>query len=225
MPANAQGAVASPSSPFRAADCANLPFKPRLSLRLLGATHRGAHPALKATLRMPGGGANIASTQVALPHSEFVENAHFKTICTRVQFAASQCPQGSIYGEAEARTPLLEAPLRGPVYLRSSSHVLPDLVMALKGPPSLPIEIDLAGHVDSVNGGLRTTFETVPDAPVTEFTLRMQGAKKGLIVNSTNLCASVNRATAKFTAQNGKAITTHPLMQASCKGHAKHKRG
>jgi hypothetical protein len=122
-----------------------------------------------------------------------------------------------------AKTPLFDQPLEGPVYLRSSNHPLPDLVMALKGPASLPIEIDLDGHVDSANGGLRTTFESVPDAPVEEFTLRMQGGNKGLIVNSTNLCASTNRATARFTGQNGKTATLHPSLRASCKGGTKKK--
>jgi hypothetical protein len=215
--------VANPSSPYQATNCANLSFKPKLSLRLVGGTHRGAHPKLQATLTMPNGGANIGATSVALPHSEFIENAHFKTICTRVQFAAKACPAGSIYGFAVAKSPLLDAPLEGPVYLRSSNHPLPDLVMALKGPASLPIEIDLAGHVDSANGGLRTTFESVPDAPVEEFTLRMQGGKKGLIVNSTNLCASTNRATTKFTGQNGKSATLHPPLQVSCKRQANKK--
>jgi hypothetical protein len=217
------GKTASPTSPFRATDCAKLPFGPKLSLRLFGGTHRGSHPRLKATLRMPAGGANIAGTSVALPHSEFVENAHFKTICTRVQFAAKTCPAGSIYGFAVAKTPLLEEPLQGPVYLRSSTNPLPDLVMALQGPTSMPIEVDLAGRVDSVNGGLRTTFEGVPDAPVSEFTLQMQGGDKGLIVNSTNLCAKPYRAVAKFTAQNGKRTTLHPLMENSCKSKP-HKR-
>jgi len=221
-----EGKVARPTSPFRATDCAVLPFKPKLFLRLFGGTHRGSHPRLKATLRMPEGGANIAGTSVALPRSEFIENAHFKTICTRVQFAAKICPAESIYGFAKARTPLFDEPLEGPVYLRSSSNQLPDLVIALKGPPSMPIEIDLAGRVDSVNGGLRTTFEAVPDAPVSEFTLQMQGGDKGLIVNSTNLCAKPNRALAKFTGQNGKVATLHPLMQNSCKkaGKGRHKR-
>jgi hypothetical protein len=216
-----QGTVAHPSSPFEVTNCAKLGFKPKLAIRLVGATHRGAHPKLTAKVRMPAGGANIGATSVNLPRSEFIENSHFKTICTRVQFAAKACPAGSIYGFAVAKTPLLDQPLKGPVYLRSSSHALPDLVMALKGPASLPIEIDLAGRVDSANGGLRTTFEQIPDAPVSEFTLHMQGGKKGLIVNSTNLCASTNRATAKFTGQNGKLVTLHPALQASCKGKKK----
>jgi hypothetical protein len=220
---SAQGVVAHPSSPFVATNCANLGFDPKLSIHLLGGTRRGSHPKLTATLRMPPGGANIGATSVTLPHSEFIENAHFKTICTRVQFAAKSCPSGSIYGVAVAKSPLLDEPLEGPVYLRSSDHPLPDLVMALKGPASLPIEIDLDGHVDSANGGLRATFESVPDAPVEEFTIRMQGGSKGLIVNSTNLCASINRATAKFTAQNGKTATLHPALRASCRGRPKKK--
>ena len=166
---------------------------------------------------MPKDGANIASTSVALPHSEFVENAHFNTVCTRVQFAADQCPAGSVYGSAVAKTPLLDEPLRGPVYLRSSTHALPDLVVALEGPPSLPIQIDLAGRVDSVNGGLRTTFASTPDAPVSQFTLNMLGGNKGLIVNSTNLCRGVHRATAKFQGQNGLAAILRPALRVSCK--------
>jgi hypothetical protein len=214
---SAEGAVATPETAYRAINCSRLSFKPKLSLRLFGGTHRGSHPRLKATLKMPQGGANIAGASVALPRSEFVENAHFKTICTRVQFAAKTCPANSIYGFAAARTPLLDQRLEGPVYLRSSNNPLPDLVAALKGPPSLPIEVVLDGAVDSVNGGLRATFNEVPDAPVSEFTLQMQGGDKGLIVNSTNLCASTNKAIAKFRAQNGKALTLHPVLRSSCK--------
>jgi hypothetical protein len=221
---SSQGALATAASSFRASGCAKLDFKPQLSFRLFGATHRGAHPKLKATLKMPPGGANIAATSVALPHSEFLDQGHIRTVCTRVQFAAKACPEGSIYGTAVAKTPLLSETLEGPVYLRSSSHELPDLVVALKGPPSLPIEVNLVGRVDSVNGGIRTSFEAVPDAPVSEFTLQMQGGAKGLLQNSTELCAKANRATAKFSAQNGRTATLHPAMQASCKGQGQRKR-
>lgn len=209
---------------FQAADCANLGFKPKLALHLLGGTGRGDHPKLKARVTYPkkGAYANIARASVALPHSEFLEQSHIKTVCTRVQFAAKQCPAASVYGRAVAKTPLFDAPLKGPVYLRSSSHQLPDLVAVLKGPASQPVEVDLDGRIDSVNGGIRNTFDVVPDAPVETFTLTMQGAKKGLLVNSTDLCAAKNRATAKFTAQNGREITLHPAMQNSCgKKHRK----
>jgi hypothetical protein len=225
-----QGHTASPSSSYAATGCSQLGFAPKISFRLSGGTRRGSFPGLKATLRMPQGGANIGATTVVLPRSEFVENAHFRNICTKVQFAADQCPAGSIYGFAKARTPLIDGTLEGPVYLRSTTepdkYVLPDVVVALKGPASLPVEIDLVGHVDSQrrrlpNGEtvslLRNTFNAVPDAPVSEFTIELQGGQKGLFVNSQNLCAKVNRATARFTAQNGKRLTLHPALKVPCK--------
>src|SRR6202789_419107 len=124
------------TSPFQAADCANLGFAPKLALSLKGGTKRGATPAFKAVLNAPKADANIGAAQITLPHSEFLEQAHIKTICTRVQFAegvvpGEKCPAASIYGKAEATTPLLDEPLSGPVYLRSSSHNLPDLAAAL----------------------------------------------------------------------------------------------
>jgi hypothetical protein len=88
------------------------------------------------------------------------------------------------------------------------------MVADLKG----QVHINLVGFVDSVNGGIRTIFDAVPDVPVTKFVLEMQGGKKGLIVNSRNLCASKNRAIVKFTGQNGKTYDTKPVLKADCKG-------
>jgi hypothetical protein len=154
---------------------------------------------------------------VALPRSEFLENAHIGTVCTRVQFAADNCPAKAIYGHATAITPLLDEPLEGPVYLRSSSHKLPDMVVALRGPASRPIKVELAGRIDSVNGGIRSTFDLVPDQPVTKFVLDMFGGKKGLIVNSRNLCRATYRAAAKFDGQNGKFHDFNPVLNNACK--------
>ena len=178
------------------------------------------------------GDANFAGATVTLPHSEFLEQAHIRTICTRVQFAAgagngAECPAGAVYGHAKVWSPLLDAPLEGPVFLRSSNHNLPDLVLALHG----LVDIDLAARIDSVHGGIRSTFEDVPDAPVSRFILEMQGGKKGLIVNSTNLCKGKHRANAKITGQNGRRSETKPLVRARCgnrhkKSHKRHhKRG
>jgi hypothetical protein len=219
------GQSAALSDRFQVGECGALGFKPKLSLRLFGKTNRGAHPALRAVLAMPAGNANIASTSVALPHSEFLEQAHIRTICTRVQFAAKECPAGSIYGHVTATSPLVDYPLEGPVYLRSSSHKLPDLVLALHGPPSQPVEIDAVGRVDSVRGGIRTRFEAVPDAPLSKLVLEMQGGAKGLLVNSRDVCASANRARIKLTAQNGKLSEIEPaLKDGKCGKHKRHKR-
>jgi hypothetical protein len=210
------------TSPFQAADCASLGFKPRLALNLKGASARGGHPRFKAVLTPRKGDANSAFAQVTLPHSVFLDTEHIKTICTRVQFNSGavpgeKCPAASIYGYAKAITPILDEPIQGLVFLRSSSHNLPDLVAALH---SGKIDFNLVGRIDSVKGGrIRNTFETVPDAPVTKFTLEMQGGKKGLLVNSTDLCKSTNRAISDFRGQNGKrSLTTPPLVPDCGKG-------
>jgi hypothetical protein len=218
---SALGQSAALKSPFQVGGCPALPFKPKLGLRLKGGTKRADHPALIATLTAKPGEANVASASVALPRSAFLDQAHIRTICTRVQFAANACPKGSIYGQATATTPLLDYPLTGPVYLRSSNNKLPDLVVALKGPASQPVEIDLAGRTDSVKGALRNTFDLVPDAPVSKFKLELLGGKRGLVINSRNLCAQTYRATAKLVGQNGKTYDTTPAVKSNCKKHHK----
>jgi hypothetical protein len=213
---SSNGATATPSNRFQVGDCEALKFTPRLKIALKGGTRRNSNPALVATLTQPAGQANIGKVSVALPHSEFLDQSHIRTVCTRVQFAAHACPSGAIYGEAEAITPLLDQPLKGPVYLRSSSNKLPDLVVALRGPESQPIEVDLVGRVDSVNGGIRNSFDLVPDAPVSKFVLRMQGGKKGLVVNSTNICRGKHKATIEMTGQNGKEHNFRSPLKGQC---------
>ncbi|HVS99164.1 MAG TPA: hypothetical protein VHE08_01475 [Solirubrobacterales bacterium] len=224
---SSDGATANPSNRFQVGGCDALPFKPNLKLKVIGKTRRNAKPRFRAELTAKPGEANIATAQVNLPHSEFLEQNHIKTVCTRVQFAegdgnGSACPPGSIYGHATAWSPLLEKPLEGNVYLRSNGgeRKLPDLVAALDG----QVDIALWGKVDSgPNHGIRNTFEVVPDAPVSRFVLEMNGGRKGLLVNSENLCSkkAKRRAIVRFTGQNGKVRQFKPKVQAQCRKHRK----
>lgn len=200
------------SSRFQAASCASLGFRPQLALKLSGGTRRGAHPKLKGIFHPRSGDANLETLVLRLPHSAFLDQAHIRTICTRVQFTAKNCPPGAVYGKAKAFTPLLDTPLEGPVYLRSSDHNLPDFVAALHG----LIDVETVARIDSVHGGIRATFTEVPDAPISKVVVEMQGAKKGLIVNSTNLCRGSHRARATLLAHNAKTETTRPIVRASC---------
>jgi hypothetical protein len=219
-----QGKTASPSVHFQAAGCDRLGFKPKLSLALKGPTHRAAHPALRAVLQARPGDANIASATVLLPKTEFLENAHIREVCTRVQYAAAGgggagCPKGSIYGYVKAWTPLLDQPLQGPVYLRSNGgeRELPDLVASLDG----QIHVDLVGYIDSVHERIRNRFAIVPDAPVSKFELTMQGGRKSLLANNTDLCRAKPRASVFFGGQNGKLQTNQPLVKVKCGNKAR----
>jgi hypothetical protein len=199
---------------FQVSDCTALGFKPGLTLRLRGHHHRGAYPALRATYRPRENDADVRSVAVTLPHTEFLAQNHIRDVCARSSFNAGNCPAGSIYGHAVAYTPLLEAPLEGPVYLRSSENPLPDLVADLH---SGAIRIVLEGRVDSVGAGqIRVTFDGLPDAPLTRFVLNMQGGNRGLLVNSADICTTSARASMRAVARNNRGAVGRPALQARC---------
>jgi hypothetical protein len=226
------------SAPFQASGCDKLGFKPKLFLRLFGATRRAKNPRLRAVLLANAGDANIARAATILPRSLILDQGNLSKVCTRVQFAAHDCPKNSIYGNARAFSPLLDKPLEGPLFLRSSDNVLPDLVADLRG----QVNIELDSRTDSVHGRIRNTFDTVPDVPVSKFILTLRGGRKGLLVNSRNQCPRKHagkgkkgragsskarrqgkgqRAIVRFKAQNGKKLNLKPRLRAPCgKNHA-----
>jgi hypothetical protein len=206
-------------SPYQVANCRDLPYAPSLMLTLSGGVNRRGHPAISARLKAVPGEANSRSISVTLPKGELLDNAHIGTVCTRVNFAKDACPSRSKIGEAEVTTPLLDQPLKGGIYLRSSNHDLPDMALDLEG----QIDIEAVGRVDSVNGRLRTSFETVPDVPVSTIDFRLAGGAKGLVVNSKGLCGTEKRATVRMVAQSGTSSTTRPKVKTPCAG-ARHKR-
>jgi hypothetical protein len=202
------------STPAQGEGCKALAFKPGLKLRLFGQTHRAQHPKLKATLTPKAGQANVEVASVALPHSIFLDQSSLGTVCTRPQFAAEQCPAKSVYGHAIAYSPLLAQPLEGPVVLRSSNNTLPDMVADLKG----QVDVVLDGKIDSYKGGIRTTFQGIPDLPVSKFVLVLPGGKHGLLQNSTNLCAKPVKGVIKLTGHNSRRSNRQLKIQTPCKG-------
>jgi hypothetical protein len=220
------GQTATLANRFQVGSCRKLGFRPKLKIGLEGGTKRNRFPALKAVLTYPrkGAYANVARAQVGLPPSEFLEQGHIgAVVCTRPQLAAAQCPRGSIYGSVKAWSPLLDKPLKGPVYLGVGfGHTLPDLVAELNG----QIRVLVHARIDTTKQkGLRSTFEVVPDAPVSRFVLEMKGGKKGLLVNSENLCRKTHRANARFVAHNGRQVTLRPVVENDCKKAKRGKRG
>jgi hypothetical protein len=101
----------------------------------------------------------------------------------------------------------------------ADAHNLPDAVLALHG----IVDIEVATRIDSTHGRLRAIVGNVPDAPVSRFVLAMQGGRKGLIVNSTDLCAAKHRARVNAKGQNGRSDLIRPVVRATrCK--AEHRR-
>jgi hypothetical protein len=221
----ATGQVATPSAGYQATNCAKLPYSPKLGLRFKGSTKRSGLPSLRATLTQRPGQANTAGASVILPSGIFIEQSHIGNPCTRPQFEAEACPKKALLGHAIAHTPLLDEPLKGPVWFRSNggARELPDVVADLRG----PLRVVLVGFVDAVGkkgsevSRIRTRFQNVPDAPVTRFEMRLFGGKRGLLVNSRNLCKAGRRAKVTLTAQSGRVARGNQRIAADCGGKKK----
>ena len=208
-----EGAVASVSNHFQVANCADLGFAPKLSVKLSGGLKRRGHPAIHAVLQTQPGEANTRSTSVTLPAGELLDNAHLGDVCTKVQFAQDACPDASILGTAEATSPALDAPLKGIAYLRTSAIRLPDLAIKLKG----QIDVDLIGSVDSVQERLRVRFKSLPDVPVGRFVLDMKGGSRGLLQNSEGVCGRNKKVTVRMVGQNGVVKSGKQKLLTACK--------
>lgn len=204
---------------FRATNCKALQFKPKFFARIFGGKNqmrRAKNPKFRAILDAREGDANLRRAAFILPRATILDQSHIRTICTRVQLASNSCPKGSIYGHAKARSPLLDKPLKGPVYLTSSDNELPDLLVDLRG----QVNVRLRGIISGKNARLKTVFPKVPDVAVNKFVLTMKGGNRGLLINSRNLCARQTTGFLNLLAQNSRRMKTKNLRLniPACRG-------
>jgi hypothetical protein len=216
----ADDSLATATAYFQLLNCRVLGFKPKLGIRLRGGTRRGAYPQLRVTFAARGqSDTNLKEIAVSMPHSLFLAQNHIEGICTKPQFNAERCPPDSVYGKAVAHTPLFDEPLRGNVYLRSSSGALPDLVASLY---SGAVNIILEGEIGPTrHGGIRALFRGLPDQPVDRFVMTLQGGRQGLLQNSSNICKEPPLATVSALGQTnlGRKFTT--VLRGQCRKKAK----
>ena len=230
------GGLSAPvSSRFQVGDCAGLGFGPKLKLGLTGKhqTRSGSHPTLTATLTTRSGQANLRTAKVTLPLSLALDPKNSQHLCSyavaqAVHGGAVGCPASSIVGSATAVTPLLSGPLSGPVYLVQGIRIshgqqirtLPSLLIPLRG--QLALDLRATTSVNSASK-LVTTFASIPDAPVSKFTLTISGGRRGLLVitgRSRNICSAPQVATATLGAQSGKSVALTTKLSKPC-GKAK----
>ena len=123
------------------------------------------------------------------------------------------CPASSVVGTASARTPILDQPLSGRVYfvknirkdLKSGREIrtLPKLVIPLTGENGL--KLTLTGTSNVEDNHLVTTFDNIPDAPVSSFQLNINGGKHGILtVSDADICAATQVANQGVEGQNAR---------------------
>jgi hypothetical protein len=230
------GQTAAVRSRFQVGECAKLPFKPKLAIRLIGRKQvtTGKHPGVRAQANQTGvGEAGIRKAVVRLPKSLALDPENAQALCefedgTKPDLE-NHCPQGSIVGRARVSTPLLERDLVGNVYFvknvrkdaktGNTIRTLPMIMVALRG----EIAINLKGESSTTKAGkLVNTFNNVPDAPITKFNLNIKGGKNGILaVTRTrkakiNVCASRQIVEADMNGQNGRVRDFNVRLKTPC---------
>jgi hypothetical protein len=204
------GGHASLTSPFAAANCAALPFKPSFKISTQAKTSKANGASLTVSVSEKPGEANIQKVSLQLPLILPARLTTLQKACTAAQFETNPagCPEGSNIGTATATTPVLNDPLTGPAYLVShGGAAFPDVEFILQGQG---VQIVLDGKTDIKKGITYSKFETVPDAPITSFqTILPEGPHSALAANG-NLCTPT------------KTTTIHKHITIRSHGHTKH---
>ncbi|MDO8213009.1 hypothetical protein [Conexibacter sp. CPCC 206217] len=215
------GAGADVKSRFQVGDCGRLPVRPKMLLEVgaRGKTARQTRTPFTATLTQTPGQSGLRSVEVTLPKTlnSRLDVVNRRRACSIDQFNADRCPM--VVGRGTAVTPLLRDPLAGPAYfVYNPARRLPDLVVRLRG----QVAIDLVGKVTITRDlRLQTTFDTVPDVPVTKFRLALEsGPTNGPIGVVRDLCRSEGRngrASLAFIGHNGRRLdVTQKLRIKGC---------
>jgi hypothetical protein len=231
-----QGVSAPLASRFQAANCATLPFEPKFTVKTDAKTSHQNGASLDVKLAYPKAGeANIAKVAVDLPGKLPSRLTTVQKACLAAVFEANpaSCPSASNIGSATAITPVLNVPLSGPAYLVSYGNAaFPSVVMVLQGQG---ITLDLVGSLYIGKDGVtRSTFNAVPDAPVSSFELKLpQGPESALTTAHLpakahgSLCHTRLVMPTTITAQNGAVIkqsTGITVTGCHAKKHTKHRK-
>jgi uncharacterized repeat protein (TIGR01451 family) len=208
----AQGGSVPVSSPFQVTNCPALPFKPTLTASTQGNASKANGASLTVKVTSMPGQANIAKTKLVLPITLPSRLTTIQKACLAATFEANPaaCNEGSNIGSATVHTPVLTKPLTGPAYLVSHGNAaFPDVEFVLQGEG---ITLILDGQTDIKKGITTSTFNAVPDAPVTTFeTTLPEGPHSALTSNVAeskhfSLCGAQMVMPTTITGQNGAVI-------------------
>jgi hypothetical protein len=119
-------------------------------------------------------------------------------------------------GTATVKTPVLANPLSGPAYFVShGGAAFPDLDLILQGNG---VTVILVGNTN-IRGGITTsTFASIPDVPVSSFSLSLPMATNSVLAAYGNLCLKPLLMPTTITAQSGTVFKQSTRISVSSCG-------
>lgn len=194
--------------------CDALPFAPSLEGTLGSVDNVGGGTLgvpLTTRIALPAGNAALKRVRVQLPGSLVPNITAISRTCPTAQVTAGTCSDTAKVGTARVVTPLLATPLEAPVLLAENPGGLPRLAVPLLG-------MVLYGDVSLDGGKITTTFDNLPDIPLSSFELAIAGGPDGLLRAPQTICAP-NDATAAavLDAHSGGSVAlTRALTRPDC---------
>jgi hypothetical protein len=212
------GTTANADAPYQATGCDKLAFTPKLKATIgsAGQVAANSHPPLTVTIEQPDHQAAQQRTVVSLPAGIGVDLKNLSSVCTDAQLNAGACPAGSKIGTVTAQTPLLPAALSGGVYLMQGAK--------LGALPGIALDLGIIRLKGSVALGQRlvTTFDGIPDVPLSKLVLNLTGGPKAALKTSKNLCTQTPTVLAEYASHSGKtAKETVNALVSGCGVSAK----
>ncbi len=207
---------ASGTASFTPTNCLGQAYNPMLSVEV--DMSKGAdyidNPELTTEVTQGLDEADSRRVEAIMPTTLQANNGALNNQCPESAFNVSDsstpagCPANTRVGTAVAKTPLLQAPLQGPVYLIQNVGLLPRIGLDLRGP--LPAK--LFGNVTPTQTfRLDNVFGDpvpLPPVPLSNFRLTFNGGKGGLITATKALCAGdPNQFDAIFDSHGGHHVT------------------
>jgi hypothetical protein len=226
------------SSPFQVGGCSKLAFTPKLTAATGARVSRvnGASLEVKVTQAagtQPAGlgQADIREVLASLPKQLAARITTLHKACPAASFEAAPPPGGcskeARVGSATVTTPVLPGPLTGPAYLVShGGEAYPDLDVILSGDNG--VEVVLVGHTHISRAGiLSSSFESLPDVPISSFALSLPKSLNSVLTNNRNgsFCGSHLTMPTTIVAQSGAKLTqSTKIAVRNCPRKKKHKR-
>ena len=205
------------SSPFQVSNCGALSFKPAFAASSSSKATKAGGASLQVNVTQGAHQANIRSVFTQLPLQLPSRLTTLQKACPEATFAANpqSCPPASNVGSATAITPVLPGALTGPAYLVShGGAAFPDLDIVLE---DAGVRVILVGNTNIKNGITTSNFATIPDVPVSSFTLTLPMGPHSALAGYGNLCAHPLLMPTVITAQNGAQVKqTTRIAVAGC---------
>jgi hypothetical protein len=205
---------------FEISGCGRLDFSPSIEVHpdtSVASTPTGLEVDLKVPQNERSEGlaeANLKDAVVTLPQGMAVSPSAANGLegCSSAQIGmgngnAPTCPDGSKIGDVEVTTPLLEAPLKGSIYVAAQGDNPFDSLLAIYVVAEVDgVLVKLAGHVmaNPITGQLTTTFDENPQLPFSEFKLRFFNGPRAALV-TPSVCGSY-APSAQLTGWNGATV-------------------